>query len=139
MAYYNKFCYNIGMDKTMSVKQAFLHAVRSRVFLTLWIIIILQIVASLILVFSFGKIGQPGVPYRFDGFSATGIFRDNGSYLLNFGLFAVVAPILNVFISLKMYAVKGRSIGIAVLWLTIVLMMITIVFLAALLNIGNVL
>ncbi|MDR1196730.1 MAG: hypothetical protein LBL08_00415 [Candidatus Nomurabacteria bacterium] len=127
------------MDKTMSIKQAFLHAASSRVFLTLWVIILLQIIATLVLVFSFGKIGQPGVPYRFDGFSATGIFRDNGSYLLNFALFAVVVPILNIFISLKMYAVKGRSIGIAMLWLTIVLMMIAIVFLVALLNIGNVL
>lgn len=123
----------------MSIKQAFLHAASSRVFLTLWVIILLQIIATLVLVFSFGKIGQPGVPYRFDGFSATGIFRDNGSYLLNFALFAVVVPILNIFISLKMYAVKGRSIGIAMLWLTIVLMMIAIVFLVALLNIGNVL
>jgi hypothetical protein len=127
------------MNGKISFKAAFQHAVRSRVFLALWILIILQAVALVILTLSLGKIGQPGVPYRFDGFSATGIFRDNGSYLLNFVLFAIAVPILNSFVSLKMYAVRGRNVGLGILWLTVVVMLIATVFVAALLNLGNVL
>jgi hypothetical protein len=93
----------------------------------------------ILLTLSLGKIGQPGVPYRYDGFSATGIFRDNGSYLLNFTLFALAIPILNSLVSLKMYAVRGRSVGLGVLWLTVVIMLVATVFVVALLNLGNVL
>jgi hypothetical protein len=127
------------MNKAITLKEAFRQAVSSRVFVSLWVIIALQIVLTLILLFSMGKIGQPGVPYRHDGFSDTSIYRDNGSYLLNFAFFTFFVPILNVVVSLKMYAVKGRNVGLAVLWLTIVVLSVAIVFLTALLNIGNVL
>jgi hypothetical protein len=127
------------MSKNNSLKVAFQEALRSRVFLVLWVIILLQTVALVILTLSLGKIGQPGVPYRYDGFSATGIFRDNGSYLLNFALFAVVVPILNSLISLKMYVVRGRNVGLGILWMTVIVMLVATVFVVALLNLGNVL
>ena len=127
------------MNGKISLKAAFSQAVRSRVFLALWIFIILQAVVLILLTLGFGKIGQPGVPYRFDGFSITGIFRDNGSYMLNFILFAVAVPVLNSILSLKMFAVRGRNVGLAILWLTVIVMLIATVFVAALLNLGNVL
>lgn len=127
------------MNGKMSLKTAFSQAVRSRVFLALWIFIILQAVILILLTLGFGKIGQPGVPYRFDGFSITGIFRDNGTYMLNFLLFAIVIPVLNIILSLKMYTVRGRNVGLAILWLTVVVMLIATVFVTALLNLGNVL
>lgn len=127
------------MSEKLSIKSAFKQAVRSRVFLALWIVIILQAVLLIVLTLSLGKVGQPGVPYRYDGFSETGIFRDNGSYLLNFVLFAIVVPILNSVVSLKMYLVRGRSVALGILWLTIVIMLVATIFTVALLNLGNVL
>jgi hypothetical protein len=127
------------MNGKVSLKSAFMQAIRSRVFLALWIVIIVQMAVLILLTLSLGKIGQPGVPYRYDGFSVTGIFRDNGSYLLNFIFFAVAIPILNSFVSLKMYAVRGRSVGLGILWLTVIIMLAAAIFVAALLNLGNVL
>ena len=127
------------MSEKNNLKTAFQQALGSRVFLALWAFIILQSIALIILVLSFGKIGQPGVPYRYDGFSSTGIFRDNGSYLLNLVLFAVAVPVLNSLISLKLYAVRGRNVGLGILWLTVIIMLIATVFVVALLNLGNVL
>jgi hypothetical protein len=127
------------MDGKTNLKVALEQAVRSRVFLALWVLILLQMVVLIVLTLSLGKIGQPGVPYRYDGFSATGIFRDNGSYLLNFVFFAVAIPILNSLVSLKMYAVRGRSVSLGILWLTVVIMLVATVFVVALLNLGNVL
>jgi hypothetical protein len=127
------------MNGKVNLKTAFTHAIRSRVFLALWMLILVQMIVLIVLTLVIGKVGQPGVPYRFDGFSATGIFRDNGSYLLNFILFAVAIPILNSLLSLKMYAVRGRTVGLGILWLTVVIMMIAIIFVVALLNLGNVL
>ncbi|MDR3125717.1 MAG: hypothetical protein LBU20_01420 [Candidatus Nomurabacteria bacterium] len=127
------------MNGRISLKTAFVQAIRSRVFLALWIFIVVQTVVLIFLTLSLGKIGQPGVPYRYDGFSATGIFRDNGLYLLNFAFFAVAIPILNSLASLKMYAVRGRSVSLGILWLTVIIMLAATIFVAALLNLGNVL
>jgi len=127
------------MNEKNTLKNAFQQAMKSRVFLALWIFIILQAIILIVLTLWLGKIGQPGVPYRFDGFSGTGIFRDNGSYLLNFVLFAVVVPILNSILSLKMYSVRGRNVGLGILWLTVVVMLVATVFVGALLVLGNVL
>jgi hypothetical protein len=53
--------------------------------------------------------------------------------------FAVAIPVLNSLVSLKMYAVRGRSVGLGILWLTVVIMLVAAVFVVALLNLGNVL
>jgi len=127
------------MDKKMTISTAAKHAVKSRVFMALWVVLVLEAIALVVLTFALAKIGQPGVPYRYDGFSTAGIFRDNGSYLLNFALFAAVIPVVNSLVSLKLYAVKGRSIGLAVLWVSVVIMAVAIVFAAALFGLGNVL
>jgi hypothetical protein len=127
------------MNGKISLKNAFQQAIRSRVFLMLWAVIIIQAVILIVLTLSLGRIGQPGVPYRYDGFSATGIFRDNGAYLLNFVFFAVAIPIVNSLVSLKMYSVRGRSVGLGILWLTVAIMLSAIIFVVALLNLGNVL
>jgi hypothetical protein len=127
------------MSKKMTISAAAKHALGSRVFLVLWALLVVEAVALIILTFALAKIGQPGVPYRYDGFSMAEIFRDNGSYLLNFVVFAVVVPVVNSLVSLKLYAIKGRNIGLAVLWLSVVVMAVAIVFAAALFGLGNVL
>jgi hypothetical protein len=120
------------------LKGAFREAVKSRVFLTLWVIIIIQTVLFLIIVLSMGRIGEPGVPVRHNGFEcATCINSDNGSYLLNFVFLAIVLSVVNVLVSLKLYSVKGRNIALTVLWLTIVVFAIALFFVLGLLNRGN--
>ena len=126
------------MSKTLSLKESFKAAVHSRVFISLWIVIVLQALLLVGLVMSMGRIGAPGTPVRFDGFSTTGIFLDNGSYLLNLVAFAIIVPVINTFISLKVYSFRGRQMALTVLWITIVLMIVATIFAMALLNIGNV-
>lgn len=127
------------MNKNLTIKAAAKQAVRSRVFIILWVALLIEAIALIILTLVLAKTGQPGVPYRYDGFAAEGIFRDNGSYLLNFLVFAIAVPVLNSLVSLKMYAIKGRNLGLAILWLSVVIMAIAIVFSVALFGLGNML
>lgn len=127
------------MDTNLTIKTAIKQASKSRVFVALWIVLLIEAIILIVFTFMFAKIGQPGVPYRYDGFSNEGIFRDNGSYLLNFLLFAIVVPVLNSVISLKMYAIKGRNLGLATLWISIVIMIVAIIVAAALFGLGNML
>lgn len=128
-----------NMDKKLTIIEAAKQATSSRVFVLLWVVLAIEAISLIALTLMYAKIGQPGVPYRYDGFSAEGIFRDNGGYLLNFLLFAAAVPILNSLISLKMYVIKGRNIGLAVLWLSVTIMTVAIVFVAALFGLGNML
>ncbi|GHU08244.1 hypothetical protein FACS189431_4160 [Alphaproteobacteria bacterium] len=131
------------MSKVITLKEAYKEALHSRVFIALWLVIVLQVVIFLVMLFTIGRIEAPNAPIRCDGFQAThcvdgGIVVANGSYLVNFAILAIIVPIINVFTSLKLYAYKGRQIGLAVLWLTIVIFIIATVFVAALLGIGNI-
>jgi len=125
------------VDKELSIKESFKAAAHSRVFVVLWVIILLQAISIAITVLVVGRIGEPGTPVRFDGFSSTGIFLDNGLYLIIFAFWAFIVAILNIAISLKIFGYKGRQTALAVLWLTIVLFVIAIFFIAALLSTGN--
>ena len=124
-------------QKHPTLKKSLKAAASSRVFIVLWILILLQVLGMVAFVFIIGRIGEPGTPIRFDGFSSTGIFLNNGVYLINFVVWAAIVAVLNIFISLKVYGYKGRQIALAVLWLTIVLLAIATVFVVALLNTGN--
>ena len=126
-------------DSKFSLKTTFNEAIHSRVFLALFVIIIIQAIAFAILVFSMGKIGVPQVPIRFDGFSFTELFRENGSYLINFAVFGVVVAVMNILVSLKLYHTKGRAMALGVLWLTVAIFVILTVILLALLGLGSVL
>jgi len=126
-------------DNKFSLKDTFNEAIRSRVFLALFIIIAIEAIAFVILVLSMGKIGVPQVPVRFDGFSYTELFRENGSYLINFAVFGVVVAVANIMVSLKLLHTKGRTMALGILWLTIAIFIILTIILLALLRIGSVL
>lgn len=127
------------MKKNLTIKQAAQQAVKSRVFVMLWILLFIEVVLAIVLTIVFAKTGQPGVPYRYDGYSVERIFRDNGSYLINLPLFAFVTSAINCLLSLKVYAIKGRNMGLAVLWASVIVMFIAIIFSAALFGLGNML
>lgn len=123
---------------SFNFKDTFKEISTSRVFVTLWIVLALQALIMLVITIVKGHIGSPGIPVRYDGLSNTGIFLANGSYLLNLGAFAVLVPVLNIIISLKIYAVRGRQLALLVLWATVVIMLIATVFTLALLGLGNI-
>jgi flagellar basal body-associated protein FliL len=125
------------MNKILSLKESFKEAAHSRVFIALWAVIVLQVCAMIGLVFVMGRIGQPGTPVRYDGFSATNISLDNGLYLTVFAIWAVIFAILNIVISLKTYGFRGRQVALIILWLTVSILLIATVFAVALLSAGS--
>jgi hypothetical protein len=131
------------MNKVITLKEAFKEALHSRVFMSLWAVIVLQVIIFLVMLFTVGRIGESNTPVRCDGFRALhcvdgGIVVDNGSYLISFAVLAIIILVMNVFISLRLYAFKGRQIALTILWLTIVVFIVATVFVTALLGIGNI-
>lgn len=127
----------VNMSKTLTLRESFNRAARSRVFVVLWVIIALLAIVVSALTIIMGHIGQPGTPVRYDGFSSTGISLDNGLYLVVFAIWAILIAVLNIFISLKVYGLRGRQMALMVLWFTVALLLIATVFIIALLGAGS--
>lgn len=122
----------------MSIKPLLLEAIKSRIFVALWVVILLQTIALVILVAVNVHPSQLQVPVRFDTFSTTQYFRDQWFYLFNFIGFGVVMLSVNGLISLKILEVKGRHLALSFLWLTAAMLLIAIVLIAAVLRVAGI-
>ena len=58
----------INMKKDQSLKNAFTAVRQSRMFVLLWIVMIVEVVFIKLLTCFYARLWQPGVPVRFDGF-----------------------------------------------------------------------
>jgi len=81
---------------------------------------------------------QLQIPIRFDAFSIEKYFRDQWFYLFNFIIFGVMVFFLNGLISLKILDIKGRQLALSFLWVTIVILFIATVLMAAILKIAGI-
>lgn len=75
------------------------------------------------------------VPVRYSSFGVTNFYRDRWYYLIGFVVFAVVVALMHVLISLKLYVAKGRQLSIAFIWLSVIMLTISAVFIYAILRV----
>jgi hypothetical protein len=122
----------------MKVKSIFLEAIKSRVFVALWVVILIQVISLITLVAINVHPSQLQIPVRFDAFSTTQYFRDQWFYLFNFILFGVVVLFTNGLISLKILEVKGRHLALGFLWFTVAILMIATILIAAVLRVAGI-
>jgi hypothetical protein len=122
----------------MKVKNLFLEAIKSRIFVALWIVILIQTISIVVLVAVNAHPNQLQIPVRFNAFSTTQYFRDQWFYLLNFVFFAVAVFFINGLISLKILDVKGRHLALSFLWLTIAILLIAAILIATILRVAGI-
>ena len=122
----------------MKVKSLFLDAVKSRIFVGISILILIQTIFLIILVSLNIRVTSVQIPVQYSAFNPTLYSREQWFYLFNFTLFAVMAFIINLFISLKILDIKGRSLALSFLWLTAAVMFIAIIITAALLRVAGI-
>jgi hypothetical protein len=133
-----KFLFVTG--RYMPVKELFHQAIRSRAFVALWVVILLQAII-LIAIVAFGANPHSSlseVYVRFSSFAPAQYFRDNWMYLLNFILLGVVTAGLAGLISLKLLDIKGRSLSLLFLALMIVVLVVVTTLLTAALRVARI-
>ena len=121
----------------MNVKNLFLQATKSRVFVALWAIIFLQTVVLATMTLLHAHSGLT-VQIHCDLSGGTTDCTHAEApwyYLFNFAGFAVIIFAINILISLKLLEVKGRSLALGWLWLTVAILVITTVLIAAILRV----
>jgi hypothetical protein len=122
----------------MNVKTTFLEAIKSRVFVALWVLMLIEVIVLVILVAMNIHPGQLQIPVRFDAFSTQQYFRDQWFYLFNFIAFGAVVFITNSLISLKILDIKGRHLALGFQWATVVVLLITTILIAAVLRVAGI-
>jgi hypothetical protein len=122
----------------MKVKDTFLQAIKSRTFVALWVLILVQVIILTILVAVSVHPRQLQIPVRFDAFAPEQYFRDQWFYIFNFLIYGIVVFFTNTLISLKILDVKGRHLALGFLWLTIAILLIATVLIAAILRVAGI-
>ncbi|MCL2280980.1 hypothetical protein FWC31_03835 [Candidatus Saccharibacteria bacterium] len=122
----------------MKIKNTLREAAKSRTFVALWVLMLVQVVVLVILISMNVYSRQLQIPIRFDAFSIEKYFRDQWFYLFNFIIFGVMVFFLNGLISLKILDIKGRQLALSFLWVTIVILFIATVLMAAILKIAGI-
>lgn len=75
------------------------------------------------------------VPVRYSSFGITNFYRDRWYYLLGFVAFALIIAVLHVLVSLRLYVSKGRELAVGFLWLSVIILLISSVFIYAILRV----
>lgn len=109
----------------INLKEALMATLRDRSFLIIWFILI--VLALLVVVMGLVNIRPTDlqVPTRYTAYGITNFYRDKWYYAIAFILFVLSIGALNVLASLRLYAVKGREMALAYLWLSVIIMVIS--------------
>lgn len=77
------------------------------------------------------------VPVRYSGFGITHFYRDKWFYELLFVLFAFLVAAFHTLISAKLLQIKGREFALGFLWLTVIVLVVSAVFILAILRVAS--
>ena len=118
----------------MNLKATFSEAVRSRAFIALWSVMLIQLIALIILALAMIHSSQLQEPVRYSAFSPLLFYKDQWTYLWNFAIFGVIVFVANGLISLKILEIKGRSLALNFLSLTVTVLLIATILITAILR-----
>ncbi|MCL2174100.1 hypothetical protein FWH58_02280 [Candidatus Saccharibacteria bacterium] len=122
----------------MKFKNLFLEAIKSRVFVALWMLMLIEVIALIILIAINIHPRQLQIPVHFDAFSVEQYFRDQWFYLFNFIAFGIAMFFLNSWVSLKILDIKGRHLALSFLCATVTVLFIVTILIAAILRVAGI-
>jgi hypothetical protein len=119
------------------MRTTFQSSIKDRAYLTPLILGGLLVVILLIMGASHIRISELQVPVRYSSFGITNFYREQWFYQLAFIVFGMVVYVLHTLTSLKLHLKKGRDFAIAFQWLTVIILIITVVTVAAIFQVAE--
>ena len=83
------------------------------------------------------RISELQVPVRYSSFGITNFYREQWFYQLSFMFFSLIIFIMNSLLGLKLSEKKGESYAVAFQWLTVGLLIITLITVAAIFQVAD--
>lgn len=119
------------------MRATFQSATKDRAYLVPIVIGALLVVALFIMGIAHIRISELQVPVRYSSFGITNFYREQWFYQIAFMLFGVLLYVFHMAISIKLLKQKGREFGIAFQWLTVALLVITVITVAAIFQVAQ--
>lgn len=119
------------------MRATFQSSIRNRTYLTPLVIGGLLVVALLIMGASHIRISELQVPVRYSSFGITNFYREQWFYQLAFMIFGMAVYALHTLVGLKLHKKKGHQFAVAFQWLTVAILTITVVTVAAIFQVAN--
>ncbi len=121
----------------MNIKANLKQMVGDRAFWAAWAAIGLLIIAIIIIGAIYIRPSDLQVPVRYSAFGITHFYRDRWYYEVVFIVFALLVATFHTLISARLLEVKGKQFALGFLWLTVVILAISAVFILAILRVAT--
>lgn len=119
------------------MRTTFQSSIKDRAYLAPLVLGGLLVIVLLILGASHIRVSELQVPVRYSSFGITNFYREQWFYQLTFMAFGLAVYVLHTLAGLKMYEKKGHTFAVAFQWLTVVILLITVVTVAAIFQVAE--
>lgn len=110
---------------------------KDRSFWFAWGVIVLLLAVIIITGAAYIRPSDLQVPVRYSGFGITHFYRDKWFYEILFIVFALLVAVSHTLISAKLLQIKGREFALGFLWLTVIVLVVSAVFILAILRVAS--
>lgn len=119
------------------MRTTFQSSVKDRAYLAPLVIGALLIIVLLIMGASHIRISELQVAVRYSSFGITNFYREQWFYQLTFMVFGIAVYVIHTLVGLKLYQKKGQRFAVAFGWLTVALLAITVITVAAIFQVAD--
>jgi hypothetical protein len=119
------------------MRTTFQSSIKDRAYLVPFVIGGLLVLAILVLGASNIRYSELQVPVRYSSFGITNFYREQWFYQLTFMAFALVVYVAHTLVGLKLIEKKNHSFAIGFQWLTVVVLVTTLITIAAIFQVAE--
>jgi surface polysaccharide O-acyltransferase-like enzyme len=119
------------------MRTTFQSSIKDRAYVTPLILGGLLVIILFILGVSHIRISELQVPVRYSSFGITNFYREQWFYQLTFMFFGLAVYLMHTLISLKLFQKKDHRFAVAFQWLTVAIMAIIVVTVAAIFQVAE--
>lgn len=119
------------------MRTTFQSSIKDRAYLAPLIIGAILVVILLVMGATHIRVSELQVAVRYSSFGITNFYREQWFYQLAFMVFGLAVYVLHTMVSLKLYQKKGQAFAVAFQWLTVILLLITVVTVAAIFQVAD--
>ena len=119
------------------MRTTFQSSVKDSAYLAPLVIGGLLIIVLLIMGASHIRISELQVAVRYSSFGITNFYREQWFYQLTFMVFGIAVYVIHTLVGLKLYQKKGQRFAVAFGWLTVALLAITVITVAAIFQVAD--
>ncbi len=119
------------------MRTTFQTTLKDRAYLTPLVIGGLLIIALIIMGIINIRISELQVPVRYSSFGITNFYREQWFYQIAFLVFGLLVYVLHNLIGFRLYEKKGHTFAVAFQWLTVIILLITIITVSAIFQVAD--